>query len=272
MKYSFMTFSTKGMPIADVISFARDMGYDGIEPRIDGGHENGFEVTLAQTERAAIRDLAKRLGVELCCVATSLRFAQISKAAETVEQAHERIDFTADMGAPVMRVFGGELEKENCTREEAAAQMVKSLLAVADHAAEKGITLALETHDDWANPNHIAGIMQAVNHPAVQVNWDITHSRRYCDIPLEEAFEIVKPWIRHTHIHDGIGTNHTKPPFKFMPIGTGEYDHRTVLKLLHGINYKGYCSGEWLNWEPGEVHLPRELATMRRYERELGLD
>ena len=272
MKYSFMTFSTKGMPIADVIAFAKKTGYDGIEPRIDGEHGNGFEVTLSSTERAAIRKLAEDSGVELCCIATSLRFAQISQAKRTVEMAHERIDFCADMGAPLMRVFGGELEKENCTREEAAAQMVASLKAVADHAAEKNVTLVLETHDDWANPEHVAGVIRAVNHPAIQVNWDITHSRRYCDIPFEVAFEILKPWIRHTHIHDGIGTNHTTPPFRFAPMGTGEYDHRAVLRLLASINYKGYCSGEWINWEPGDVHLPRELTTLRDYERELGLD
>ena len=36
------------------------------------------------------------------------------------------------------------------------------------------------------------------------------------------------------------------------------------------ISYDGYISGEWINWEdPYEVHLPRELATLKRYESEV---
>lgn len=271
MKYAFMTFSTKGMPIADVITLAARLGYDGIEPRIDGKHGNGFELDMTQQQRSQVRELAARAGVELCCISTSLRFALPGKAIETVEMAHERIDFCAEMGSPLMRVFGGELGPENCTREVAAEQMVRSLKAVAGHAAEKGVTVVLETHDDWADPNNVAGIMRAVNHPAIQVNWDVTHSRRYEDIPLETAFEIVKPWIRHCHFHDGIGTHRTDPPFRFVPMGTGEYDHRNVLRLLAGIDYKGYLSGEWINWEPGEIHLPRELQKMKEYEKELVL-
>jgi len=37
---------------------------------------------------------------------------------------------------------------------------------------------------------------------------------------------------------------------------------------LRTIPYEGYLSGEWINWsDPYEAHLPRELATMKSYER-----
>ena len=35
------------------------------------------------------------------------------------------------------------------------------------------------------------------------------------------------------------------------------------------IDYPGFISGEWINWEPYEQHLPRELATLKGYEKEL---
>jgi hypothetical protein len=39
--------------------------------------------------------------------------------------------------------------------------------------------------------------------------------------------------------------------------------------LLLTINYEGYISGEWIGWsDPYEVHLPRELATLKQYEKE----
>jgi sugar phosphate isomerase/epimerase len=55
----------------------------------------------------------------------------------------------------------------------------------------------------------------------------------------------------------------------YTAFGTGDVDHKQVLELLRGGGYEGYLSGEWINWEPAEVHLPREIATMRGYERAL---
>ena len=39
-----------------------------------------------------------------------------------------------------------------------------------------------------------------------------------------------------------------------------------AMELLAGAGYSGYLSGEWIKWEPAEVHLPREIATMKGYE------
>jgi sugar phosphate isomerase/epimerase len=54
-----------------------------------------------------------------------------------------------------------------------------------------------------------------------------------------------------------------------VPIGQGSIDHRKALELLKSIDYQGFLSGEWIAWEPYEIHLPRELATLKGYEREI---
>ena len=56
---------------------------------------------------------------------------------------------------------------------------------------------------------------------------------------------------------------------ELCPIGEGIIDHRRALELLMGVEYPGFVSGEWINWEPHAAHLPRELATLKRYEAEL---
>jgi len=83
---------------------------------------------------------------------------------------------------------------------------------------------------------------------------------------MDEAFATLRPWIRHLHVHDG---SRGLTALKMVPIGTGDFDHRRVVELLAGIGYDGYLSGEWIRWEPAEVHLPRELATLKRYESEV---
>lgn len=263
MKYAFMTFSTPKLNLSDILAAARLYGYAGLEPRLDAGHAHGIEVATDAEQRRQIRVQVAASGIELACLATSLSYADPEKNVTMREQTHARIDLAGDLHVPRLRVFGG-LFPENVSRELARALVIESLRAVADHAAERQVTLCLETHDAWCDPNEVAAVMQAVQHPAIAVNWDIMHPVRRADCSIEKSFEILKPWIKHLHIHDGMLAES-----KLMPIGTGAIDHRAALACLRTINYQGYLSGEWINWEEYQTHLPREIATMRRYEQEL---
>lgn len=263
MKYSFMSFSTPSLDLAEMIEVARRYGYDGIEPRLDSGHAHAIEVGTTIEQRRSIREQIDAGGVQLACLATSLTYADPAKTADMIRQTHERIDLAGDLAAPVIRVFGGKIP-ESITREQAIDLLVRSLGKVADHAQERGVTVCVETHDDWCDPANIAAVLARVNHPAIAANWDIMHPVRAGGATMDSAFEALKPWIRHLHIHDGY-----KTAAGLLPIGTGDIDHRRALELLMEIGYDGFISGEWIGWEPYEVHLPRELAAMKRYETEL---
>lgn len=277
MKYSFMSFSTPDSTLGGMIEIARRYGYDGLEPRLDSAHAHGIEVALDADARRAIKDRMAAASVELCCLATSLRYADPAAADLTVRESHERIDLAGDLGVPVLRVFGGKIP-EGLSREAAIDKMAALLASVAGHAGERNVTLCIETHDDWCDPRHVAAVLRQVGHPAVAANWDIMHPVRVCNYTMDEAFQVLKPWIRHVHVHDGAGPG--KATFKaigtgdidqVMPIGTGGIDHRRALQLLKGIGYAGAISGEWIKWEPFDIHLPREIATLRKYEAEPAL-
>ena len=136
-----------------------------------------------------------------------------------------------------------------------------ALRRVADHAAERGVVLAMETHDDWCDPQHVVAVMRGVNHPAVAVNWDIMHPVRTGLASIDASFAALRPWIRHLHVHDGSGNG-----IEMVPIGTGTIDHRRTVALLQSMDYAGFLSGEWINFGDYRVHLPRELATLKGYE------
>ena len=265
MKYSFMTFSTPQLTLTNVLAVAKRFGYDGIEPRLDAKHAHGIEVTATAAERKAIRGQAAASGISLACLATSISFADPAVESEMVKQAHERIDLAGDVGAPSIRIFGGQVPKQ-LPREQAIEQVAKCLSAVADHAARRGVWVCMETHDDWCDPAHVAAVLARVNHPAIACNWDLMHPVRMGLASVEKSFETLRRWIRHTHLHDGTGGTQ----LKMVPIGTGDIDHKTFLGLLKGSGYTGFLSGEWIDWEPYETHLPRELATLKRLERENG--
>jgi sugar phosphate isomerase/epimerase len=276
MKYAFMSFSTAESTLTEMVEIACRYGYDGLEPRLDSEHAHGIEVAADARTRRAIVDQMAAASIELCCLATSLRYADPAQADSVVRESHERIDLAGDLGVPALRVFGGKIP-EDMTREAATDHAARLLASIADHAGERGVTICMETHDDWCDPKHVAALLLQVDHPAVAINWDIMHPVRVWRYTMDDAFETLMPWIRHVHVHDGMGPDQatfdaigTGDIDQMMPIGTGSIDHRRALELLKGIDYAGYISGEWIRWEPCEIHLPRELATLRRYEAEIG--
>ena len=268
MKYAFMTFSTPTLSLEEALDVATKYGYDAIEPRMDAKHEHGIEVDATAEQRAAARDLARSKGVEMACLATSLRFANPADEEQMVADAHARIDLAGDCGIPCMRVFGGAFPDE-ISREDASAQLVKCFGMIADHAGERGVTICFETHDSWCDPNHVAAVLKAANHPNIQANWDIMHPIRRGGATMDGAFEALKPFVRHMHIHDGIMENPAQGESMMRPIGEGVVDHKRALELMMTTEYDGVMSGEWINWSPYDEHLPREIAILKKIEVEL---
>jgi len=264
VKYSFMTFSCPELNWHQVLEVAKRFGYDGVEPRAQAKHTHGVETTATPEQRAAIRQEAADAGVEISCLATSCRYTSADRAdlEQMMGDSRALLQLAHDIGAPCVRVFGGSIP-EGMSREDATKRVADCLAALAGDAEAAGVTLCVETHDSWRNANDLARIIQRVNHPNVQVNWDIMHPLRV-GMTIDEAFQAIGPHVRHCHFHDGKAAEEGGG---LCPIGEGVVDHRRAVGLLKGIHFSGHMSGEWINWEdPWDVHLPRELATMKSYE------
>lgn len=266
MKYAFMTFSCPDLTLDEVLDLAKKSGYDGIEPRLAADHQHGIEIEADENTRRQIKDRVASSGVELACIATSCIFANPATQLENVETARKTIDLAGDVGCPTIRVFGGQIP-EGISRPQATNLVAASLGQLAGHAADRGVTVCMETHDDWCDPGHVAEVMTRVDSPAVAVNWDIMHPVRMQCAGMTEAYESLSPWIRHVHVHDARVDDDGTYTLDFVPIGEGYVDHKTAIGVLRNAGYGGFLSGEWIKWsDPYESHLPRELDTLRGYE------
>ena len=264
MKYAFMSFSCPDLTLGEMLATARSYGYQGIEPRIEAGHAHGIELDTPLATRRALAEEARASGIDLCCVATSRRYADPATTERNVADTLRCIDLAADVGAPRIRVFGGRIP-DDVSRERAIDLVAGALRAVSAHAEARGITVCIETHDDWTDPAHVAAVVGQIDSPAIAVNWDLVHPVRVSGWTIDAAFQTLRPWICHAHVHDGVQVEGRS---ELRPMGTGIIDTRRGIQLLRSISYDGYLSGEWINWEPYDVHLPRELNTMRGYENE----
>ena len=264
MKYSFMSFSCPEADVDEFISIAGMYGYDGIEPRTGAGHNHGIEPGANKQYLHDIRKKAAESKVEICCIATSCRFADADSQRENIEAAKRSIELAAEVGARAVRVFGGGISSES-ERAKSFDLIVGALAQLSGHASSAKVNVCLETHDSWCDPAAVADIMKQVNSPYIAVNWDIMHPVLQKSATVEKSFELLKGWIKHVHVHDGAQKDGR---IEFLAIGEGTVDHKTAIRLLNSSSYDGYISGEWIEWEPYKICLPREIAKLKSFEGE----
>ncbi len=261
MKLAFMTFSCPELTLEQVLALAEKYGYEGVEFRTVSKHKHGIEPYISQKEILEAKAVIDASPVEAVAIATSCKFADPGTVGENMKSAEAAIDLAAALEIPVIRTFGGAYPAD-ITKEQAIACLVDSYGKLGEYAQKNKVTVCFETHDSWCNPHDVASIIKQVNNEYVAINWDIMHPITHGH-NMVEAFEAVKPYIKHVHVHDGIQDETGKR--LLAPIGTGYVDHKIALDCLKSIDYKGAISGEWISWEPYEIHLPRELKTLRQY-------
>ncbi|MDD5688266.1 MAG: sugar phosphate isomerase/epimerase [Elusimicrobia bacterium] len=264
LKMSFMSFTCPQASLDQFIGYAKQYGYDGIEPRAEEKHNHGIETKLSKTGRATIRKKIEQSGIACCCIATSRIYCYTDKTVvkDNYEKTLELIQLAHDIGCPRLRVFGGDVP-EGMSMNDGIDIVAEGLKQVAPEAEKAGVTICLETHDSFMRADDCSAIVKKVNSPAVGITWDIMHPFTK-GMTIDEAYGYVKGLVRHCHIHDGIYEEPGKKP-KLALMGKGQIPNNRAVVLLSADNYDGYLSGEWINaWPPEEV-LPHDIKVMHEY-------
>lgn len=258
MGISFMTFACPAWSLEGVLAAAARHGYEGVEIRTDAGHQHGVETSLSAAGRAAARQAFRDAGIELCCLATSLKFIA---DANVGEQALPLLELAHDLGAPGLRVFGGA-PVDGSGLEAGIPLAAERLQALAPRAAEAGVELWVETHDVLSLGADVGRVLDLVRHPAVGAVWDVMHPLRNGE-SLSATRAALARYIRHVHLHDARLDPKT---VDIVPLGQGEIPLADVAALLKEEGFTGYYSGEWFGTQMGATEdeaLARFLADTR---------
>jgi len=263
MRISFMTFTCPNWDLKRIIRGAKDYGYDGVEIRVASGHQHGIELETGTMQRRFAKNFFKENDLEISCLSTSLTFSS-SKEEErrrNVGTLREYIKLASDIGATRIRVFGGVMPPE-VKREEGLSYVGESLLEAADTAKDFGISVLLETHDDFSLGVDVGKILRRVNHPNVGAVWDVMHPFFHGE-SIETTYSALKGYVKHTHVHDAVKAEKYG---KLVQIGEGIVPIREIVKMLKRDGYAGYLSCEyWTDQGEPEVTLPKYADVLRRY-------
>jgi sugar phosphate isomerase/epimerase len=236
MKLSFMTFVCPEWQIETVVQFAKEADYDGVEIRVDAGHQHGISSESSAETRQYVKKLFDDAGVEIPCVATSIQFSSPEPATrnENIRTAKANLDLAADFGAKVVRMFAGGGVSE--LTDESADYIAAAFDEVGDYAAASGVCPMLECgHDIIKSAVEATEIIKRVKTENFGALWN--HS----DMD-EQTFDLLRDHVRHFHVHDEV-------------LDSTNRNILHLAELMKSINYDGYVSLEIIKGH----NLPAEL-------------
>jgi sugar phosphate isomerase/epimerase len=247
--YSYRELFKKGTTVADFIADCAKYGLDGTELT--------SYYFPADVSDAALRDTAAlcfRLGLDVSGTAIRNEFAipPGEKRDAELKQTKLWIDRAAVLGAPVIRIFAGHVQKGQ-TENEAHKLMVEGMEECCAYAAQKGIYLALENHGGpTATAEGLLKLVRAVKSPWFGVNLD--SGNFHSDDPYAELAAIA-PYALNVQVK--VVTS--GPDKKKVPT-----DYGKIAKILRDAGYRGYVVLEYEEAGDPRAECPKHLEELRK--------
>lgn len=252
--------------LAEMVERCAALGLDGIE--LLGVH---FDAT-APEDLYALKRLAARHGVAIVAISAhhnfvtpdpEARLRQIDTVARWVDVAH-------DLGAGIVRVFGGrwgtlpkfadfmaangaEPPAPGYTDDDAHTWSAEAFKITAYYAGRRGVTLALENH--WGLTGTAAGtlrILRDTASPWLQVVLDTGNFNFRPDQYAEMAQLLPEAVLVHAKTYVGGGLFYT-----------ADLDYRRIARMLKDAGYRGYVSIEFEGKAMPEEGLRESVALLR---------
>jgi Sugar phosphate isomerases/epimerases len=167
-----------------------------------------------------------------------------------IGRVKEWIDWCDTLGAPVIRIFAGERQKDQSV-EDARRNAIESIEIACEYAGQKGIMLAMENHGGIvSDAEGVLAIVKAVKSPWFGLKFDSGNFRT--DDPYADLVKIA-PYAVTTHIKTEI-----------QPRGKAKQpaDLKRTMQILKDAGYRGYVTLEYEATEEPLKAVPRILEQM----------
>jgi len=241
-------------------------GFDGLEVRLFDGEVVTPALSAGSRQRA--QRALRTSGVEVAALDTSLRVI-CDDGKGFLSDVEVLSDIAQLWGAPLVRLFGGQLPSEPEARRDALKRGGDLLVEAAPRAADRGVKLAVETHDDFSSAKTVAELLEYAGASAGAV-YDSHHPHRMGERPAE-VLEELRGLLSLVQVKDARRLA-GEDQWQLVPLGQGEVPVRELVGLLPGAGYDGWVSLEFeKKWHPElappEQALGPQAATLRQWLR-----
>jgi sugar phosphate isomerase/epimerase len=255
MKFAFSTLGVPGLPLSDVLRLASEYGYHGVELRAHP--EEPVHPGLSPAARADAAAEFKAAGIQVLGLAGYVRVAAPGDDGPVLAEIRDLLELARDLGAPYVRVLPGGAPDQ--TPEEADATAARRLGTAAEHAADLGVRILLETHDSHRTGADAIRVLGLVGHRSVGALWDVMHTWLGGEQP-SETYAALSPYLGYVQVKDIASTEDTAP----LPLGTGVLPLAECVEVLTRQGWDGWLCWEYeKRWYEAAAPLPGLLGAGR---------
>lgn len=248
-------------PMAESFALAGALGLDGIQVYAVGGElcPDALLGNQAQIEKYKGYLKENRLTVSALCGDLGGHGFEIEgDNAERIEKTNRIVDLACELDTRVVTTHIGVIPED--TESEKYRVMLRAVQACGAYAAQKGVTLAIETGPETAVV--LAEFVKRAG-KGVGVNLDPANFVMVTGQDPAEAVYILKDSIVHTHLKDGKMLKKSDPLeiynhfaeggiealnvadyFIETPVGEGDVDFDSYIGALKAIGYDGFLTIE----------------------------
>jgi sugar phosphate isomerase/epimerase len=207
---------------------------------IESMASEGFTGVNVSANGPGYRDLCGTTAEHFGAVRAAVRAASMRLEIDTsdtrVENMTTMLEVAAACGADTLRTY----TKYRLPLAEVVALTIADLRAIAPLAADLGITVVLENHEDFTGPvlRHILG---EVDHPSIRALYDYGNSQMVGEDPLD-ALDAMAPFITRVHGKDHVMLHTPEGDIvQGVPFGTGRLPVAEITDRLYAAGVRRFC-------------------------------
>ncbi len=250
MKFAFSTLGCPRWEFKDILSTARDLGYDGVEIRGIGNDIYIPDSKLFQKGNIeATKTAILKSGMRLICLTSSAYLHLDDK--DYVAEAKAYIDVANEIGTPYVRVLGDTAGEPSDGVD--VDKVTQKLINILSYAREKDVVVLLETNGVFADTELALKVVKELNNPYFALLWDIHHTYRYFNESFSDTYDRIGQYVRHIHIKDSVMEN---GKVKYKMLGHGDIPIKELMQILKKNSYNHFVCLEWLKRWNSELEEP----------------
>jgi sugar phosphate isomerase/epimerase len=250
--YSFrdhLTGPNKTMDLFGFVDLAADLGLDAVEPT-----SYYFPEDVPADYLHRLKQHAFLLGLDISGTAVMNDFCLPPGPEADKELGHVRtwIHRAAELDAPTLRLLSGNW-LQGTPESELEGRVVQRINSLLPHAAEKGVTLALENHGGGVTvtAEQLLRLVRQVEGPNFGVNLDTGNF--HGKDPYEEIAETA-PYAVNVQV---------KTEIRRMGRSKEPADLARVVGILREAHYSGYVVLEYNAPDDPRTAVPRSIKALR---------